>query len=298
LSPVRGFSCTLSDRRGEAGHRRARRRALSARSARSARSRPFWTGPRPRQGVRPAWSAQTSSPPSRLLVSRAASRWRCSALRLATKSARVSAVGSFADSASSVQRAVQRAEGLDASSCCEKTCDGRLSALHAGCRGFESLIAHSYWITTYGERMIISGGTGRDVWQRSGDFPCRRSILNRSGERSGSAGLSRSASDRTSCRSTKSRHGGSTTGGSRRSVESSWTGSRCDRAGSPCFGVVRSGKRFEIRQMRAIDLASVMLVFSLIMPFIKSYRSTRECPDAGCNFSPTPTVDWQNNHRP
>ena len=61
-------------------------------------------------------SAQSSSPPSRLPVSRAASRWRCSAVRLATKSARGSAVGSFADSASSVQRAVQRAEGLDVTS--------------------------------------------------------------------------------------------------------------------------------------------------------------------------------------
>lgn len=66
-------------------------------------------------------SAQASSPPSCLPVSRAASRWRCSSVRLATKSARgsavgSSAVGSFADSASPVQRAVQRAEGLDVTS--------------------------------------------------------------------------------------------------------------------------------------------------------------------------------------
>jgi len=60
-----------------------------------------------------ARSAQASSAPSRLPTSRSASRWRCSGVRFATSSARAS---SFAVSSVSVQRVVQRDEGLDVTS--------------------------------------------------------------------------------------------------------------------------------------------------------------------------------------
>ena len=46
----------------------------------------------------------------------------------------------------------------------------RAPARHAGGQRFKSSIAHSYWITTYGEPIIFSGGTGRDAWQNTGDF--------------------------------------------------------------------------------------------------------------------------------
>src|SRR5271157_6604859 len=46
----------------------------------------------------------------------------------------------------------------------------RAPARHAGGQRFKSSIAHSYWITTYGEPIIFFGGTGRDAWQNTGDF--------------------------------------------------------------------------------------------------------------------------------
>ncbi len=55
-------------------------------------------------------------PPSFLPVSRAASRWRCSTVRLATKSASGSAAGAFSFFGSLVQAAVQSSEGVDVTS--------------------------------------------------------------------------------------------------------------------------------------------------------------------------------------